>query len=107
VLTRQPTGAVYILAMRWISMASAAGVGGGSDAGIRGTAKDRYVYDAIHSRHVGGFIDVLIRALFVSLPTTLLYAWYLFAKHAASVPVISSTVLIRRTFAPTVPPPSR
>jgi hypothetical protein len=60
VLTRQPTGAVYILAMRWISMASAA-VGGGSDvgsaAGLKDATRDRYVVlrpqhvvDLVHTR---------------------------------------------------------
>jgi hypothetical protein len=57
VLTRQPTGAVYILAMRWISMASAA-VGGesdvGSGAGLRGPTRDRYV--VLRPQHV---VDLL------------------------------------------------
>jgi hypothetical protein len=49
VLARQPTGAVYILAMRWIGMAALAGEGGGASA-------SRVMVAGRHSRY--GVIDV-------------------------------------------------
>jgi hypothetical protein len=58
VLARLPTGAVYILAMRWIGMAALATSNGGGEGG--GGTASRVVMSGRHSRYVCSTRGVLV-----------------------------------------------